>query len=63
MKKITGFAVIKDNIGNRVTYTYTEIDDQGNIVDSNKKESFVVMDTGTEGLIKQLEEVINTRLI
>jgi hypothetical protein len=62
MKKITGFAVIKDNVGNRITYTYTEIDDQGNIIDSNKKESFVVMDTETEGIIKELEEVINARL-
>ncbi|WP_346936347.1 hypothetical protein [Clostridium sp.] len=62
MKKITGFAVIKDNVGNRITYTYTEIDENGNIIDSNKKESFVVMDTGTEGIIKQLEDVINARL-
>jgi len=63
MKKITGFAVIKDNVGNRITYTYTEIDEQGNILDSNKKESFVVMDVATEGIIKQLEEVINARLV
>lgn len=62
MKRITGFAVIKDNVGNRITYTYTQIDDKGNIIESNKKESFVVMDRATEDIIKQLEDIIDARL-
>ena len=62
MKKITGFAVIKDSVGNRVTYTYSEIDENGTIIVSNKKESFVVLDSESNSVISELEEIINKRL-
>lgn len=63
MKIITGFAVIKDSVGHRIAYTYSEIDEQGTIVSSNKKESFVVLDDESKLLIGQLEEIINKRLV
>lgn len=62
MNILTGFAVIKDSVGHRITYTYSEIDEQGTVTSSNKKESFVVLDEDTKGLIKQLEEKISERL-
>jgi hypothetical protein len=63
MKILTGFAVIKDSVGNRITYTYSEIDEQGTIISSNNKESFVVLEEETKTLIGQIEEKINTRLV
>lgn len=61
-KILTGFAVIKDSVGHRITYTHSEVDEQGTIISSNKKESFVVMDTDTKNLITQLEAKIEQRL-
>lgn len=62
MKILTGYAVIKDAIGHRITYTYSEVDGQGTIISSNKKESFVVMDIDTKNIISQLEAKIEERL-
>ena len=62
MKILTGFAVIKDSVGNRITYTYSEIDEQGTIISSNNKESFVVLEEETKTFINQLENKINERL-
>lgn len=62
MKILTGFAVIKDSVGHRVTYTYSKVDEQGTITSSNNKESFVVMDKEVKNLIEQLESKILERL-
>lgn len=62
MKMLTGFAVIKDSVGHRITYTYSNVDEQGTITSSNNKESFVVMDTEAKNLIEQLENKILERL-
>lgn len=62
MKILTGFAVIKDSVGNRITYTTTEVNESGMIVSSNNKESFIVLDSETNDLITQLEEKIKERV-
>ena len=62
MKIITGFAVIKDSVGNRITYTTSEVDEKGTIVSSNNKESFIVLDKEVNTLISSLEEKIKERL-
>lgn len=62
MKLLTGFAVVKDNVGNRIAYTTSEEDKTGAIVSSNNKESFVVLDPETNNLIEQLEEKIKERI-
>lgn len=62
MKVLTGFAVIKDNVGNRITYTTSEIDEQGTIISSNNKESFIVLDQATNELISNLETIIKERI-
>lgn len=61
MKILTGFAVVKDTVGNRISYTYTPVDAEGNILDNNKKESFVVLDEETKALVEQLENKIKER--
>lgn len=62
MKILTGFAVIKDSVGHRITYTYSEVDEKGTIIGSNKKESFIVMEDKVKELIGQLEDKIAERL-
>ncbi|WP_066892959.1 hypothetical protein [Clostridium nigeriense] len=62
MKILTGFAIIKDAIGHRITYTHSEVDEKGTIISSNNKESFIVMDDEVKGLIGKLEDKISERL-
>lgn len=62
MKILTGFAVIKDNIGNRISYATSEVDETGTIVSSNNKASFVVLDDETNNLISELEKKIKERI-
>ena len=44
MRILTGYAIVKDSVGNRITYTTSEVDEKGTIVSSNNKESFIVLD-------------------
>lgn len=62
MKILTGFAIINDRNGKRVTYTYDVVDDRGNVVDSNKKESYVVLDVETKDAISLLEAIVEGRM-
>jgi hypothetical protein len=63
MKILTGFAIIKDSVGHRITYTHSEVDEKGTIISSNNKESFIVLDAETKGLISGLENKINERFL
>ena len=62
MKVLTGFAIIKDSVGNRISYAISEINENGTIISSNNKESFVVLDNETNNIISKLEEKIKERL-
>ena len=62
MRILTGFAIVKDSVGNRMTYTTSEVDEKGTIVSSNNKESFIVLDEETNNLILQLENKIKERI-
>lgn len=62
MKILTGFAIIKDSVGNRITYTTSEVDETGTIVSSNNKKSFIVLDDEVNNIIASLEEKIKERI-
>ncbi len=64
MKILTGFAVINNRNGKMISYTYDTVDEKGNLKDSNKKESFVVLE-GEEELktaVEGLEELVENRM-
>lgn len=63
MKVLTGFAVMTDAVGKRVAYTCSTVNEQGMVVESNIKESYVVLDEVEIGIIKQLEDKIKIRLV
>lgn len=44
MKKITSFTAHVTAEGQRISYTYSEIDDSGNLKSQNNRENFIVMD-------------------
>lgn len=61
MIKLTGFAVVNSDVGKKIAYTYSEIDEAGNITKSNIKESYVAVDQTILQAIGVIEDNINKR--
>lgn len=61
-KLISGFAIINDTVGKRVSYTYTEVDEAGNVLKQNVKESYLVLDEEEKEIIEKLENKIKIKL-
>ena len=59
---LTGFAIVNDRNGKRVTYTYDIVDDNGNIIEDNKNASYIVMDKGEKNVIEQIETMIEGKM-
>ncbi len=55
MKKLTAIATVTTAEGERVSYTYTELDESGNIVSQNNRASFIVLDSTTLEAIETLK--------
>lgn len=62
MKILTGFAVLSDRNGKRITYTYDVVDEMGSVTESNNKESYIVLDEETKSAISALEQLIENRM-
>lgn len=59
MKQLSSFMVLNVNGGDRVSYTYDEIDpDTGDLISSNNKESFFVVDEELRGHINAVRQYI-----
>lgn len=59
MKQLSSFLVLNVNGGDRVSYTYDNIDDStGELVGSNEKETFYVVDEGLRGHIDSIRDYI-----
>ena len=62
MKKLSGVAIVTTAEGERVSYTYTELDDSGNITSQNNRGSFVALDEGVLDAINTLKTAVNARM-
>ena len=62
MKKLSGVAIVTTAEGERVSYTYAELDSDGNITSQNNRASFVALDEGLLAAIKTLKDTVNERL-
>lgn len=59
MKQLSSFMVLNVNGGDRVSYTYDEIDpDTGNVMSTNNKESFFVVDNDLRANIEGIRDYI-----
>ena len=57
MKQLSSFMVLNVNGGDRISYTYDEIDGEtGDIISQNKKESFYAVDNT---LLNDIEKIRN----
>ena len=60
IKQLASFAVLNVNGGDRVTYTYDEIDaDTGDLISSNNKGSFFAVDSALKGKITSIRNYIS----
>lgn len=49
MKKITSFTHLVTGEGDRIAYTYSEIDGSGNLMSQNNKGNFIILDEEVQG--------------
>ena len=62
MNKLSGVAIVTTAEGERVSYTYTELDSDGNITSQNNRGSFVALDEEDLAAIAKLKNAVNARL-
>ena len=59
IKQLASFVVLNVNGGDRLTYTYDEIDaDSGDVVSSNNKGSFFAVDASLKADIENVRDYI-----
>lgn len=58
MKQLSSFLALSVNGGDRISYTYDTISDGGEIIATNSKESFVVVDEGLRAHIEAVRDYI-----
>lgn len=59
MKKVTSFTHLITGEGNRIAYTFSELDDTGNLVSQNNKGNFVAVDPELVSHINAINDYIN----
>lgn len=60
INQLASFAVLNVNGGDRISYTYDEIDaDTGDVVSSNNKGSFFAVDPSLKGKITSIRNYIS----
>ena len=62
MKKLSAVAIVTTAEGERVSYTYAELDRDGNISSQNNRASFVALDDDLLTAIATLKNAVNARL-
>lgn len=60
IKQLASFIVLNVNGGDRVTYTYDELDPaSGDMISSNNKGSFFIVDDGLKKDVEKIRKYIN----
>lgn len=62
MKKVTGISFVRTAEGLRIAYAYSEIDDKGNVIESNKRGSYINVSDDIEKFVSNLEKEIKERI-
>lgn len=60
INRLTGIALLTTGEGDRISFTYSSLDSEGNVISSNNKGSFVVMDSELEAHIQTIRDYVNT---
>lgn len=60
MKVLSSFIVINIDGGDRISYTYNELNAEGEIISSNNKKSFYIMDDALKSHVEAIREYIKS---
>ena len=58
-KKVTSFVHHVTGAGSRISYTYSEIDENGRIVADNVKDSLVVVNESVQAAVDTINKFLN----
>ena len=59
IKQLSSFMALNVNGGDRISFTYDEVDaDTGEVVSTNNKESFYVVDEGLRASVEEVRDYI-----
>lgn len=58
MKQLSGISILNMNGTDRVTFTYDEIDSEGNLISHNNKKSFFAVSEELKPYIEAIREFI-----
>ena len=62
MKQLSSFMALNVNGGDRISFTYDEVDDTtGDVISTNNKGSFFAVDTALKGHIEEIREWIREK--
>lgn len=59
INRLTGVALITTGEGERVSFTYSTLDSEGNVISANNKGSFVAMNEELQKHIIAIKEYVN----
>ena len=62
MKKLTSFTHHVTAEGDRISYTYSEIDSTGKLVNQNVRENFIVVDSALQDHVDAIRAYIESRM-
>ena len=60
--KVTNFNYQIVQEGTRISYTYSELNNDGDIVSSNNKKSFIVTDEDIIGKLKEIKTYLESKV-
>lgn len=60
LNKLTGIALMTTGEGDRIAYTYSVIDEEGNLISPNNKGNFIALDAELIEHIQAIRDFINT---
>ena len=60
INRLTGVALITTGEGERVAYTYSIIDEEGNLISPNNKGNFIALDAELINHIQAIRDFVNT---
>lgn len=63
MKIVTSATVFRDSLGMRLSFTYSEVDEQGHIINDNNRENRMITDAETIGKAEDILQYAQDSLV
>lgn len=61
MKVLTSFIALNTGEGERISFTYSEVNEDGTIVSQNNKKNFLVLDSGLKENLNKIKKYIEEK--